>query len=98
MKQPLYAVVVAYAGGDRQVLRGLEIVPGSTLADAISASGLLRDFPEIDLAQNRVGIFGRLVRLDTPLREGDRVEIYRPLTADPKEARRRSVDSKRRAG
>lgn len=97
MKQPLIAVVLAYAGRDHQVLRRLELAPGSTLMEAISISGVLRDFPEIDLARNRVGIFGRLARLDAPLREGDRVEIYRPLTADPKEARRRRADSRRKA-
>ena len=97
MKQPLIRVVVAYAGRDHQVLRRLDVAPGSTLADAISVSGVLRDFAEIDLARNRVGIFGRLARLDAPLCEGDRVEIYRPLTADPKEARRRRAGSRGKA-
>lgn len=62
---------------------------GSTVADAVRASGLLREFREIAFDDNRLGIFGRLVRTSEILRDGDRVEIYRSLAADPKEARRR---------
>jgi hypothetical protein len=54
----------------------------------VQASGILKKFPEIDLAQNKLGIFGKLTKNDTVLRERDRVEIYRPLVADPKEVRR----------
>ena len=60
-----------------------------TVRAAIEASGVLNDFPDIELTRNRVGIFSKLAQLDTPLRDGDRVEIYRPLQVDPKEARRR---------
>ena len=68
---------------------------GTTAAQAITTSGVLLKFPEIDLAQSKLGIFGKLVKPDTVLREHDRVEIYRPLIADPKEVRRqRALDGK----
>ncbi len=82
------AVEVVYAGPERQELVGLQLPPGSTLLQAVLASGFMQKFPEIDLRQNKVGIFGRIGKIDTPLREHDRVEIYRPLIADPKEVRR----------
>ena len=63
--------------------------PGATLMDALRASGMLERHPHIDLARQAVGIWGRIRALDTPLQDGDRVEIYRPLQFDPKEARRR---------
>lgn len=59
------------------------------MCDAIEASGIMQRFPEIDLDRQPVGVFGRHRRLEDPLRDGDRVEIYRPLIADPKEMRRR---------
>ena len=62
---------------------------GATLIDALRASGLLERHPHIDLARQAVGIWGRLCALDAPLSDGDRVEVYRPLQVDPKEARRR---------
>ncbi len=82
-------VEVAYARPDEQVLLTLRVPRGATVGDALEASGLLKRFPEIDLARNKVGIFGRLTSLAHTLREGDRVEVYRPLIADPKEVRRR---------
>lgn len=98
MKTPTLRVEVAYAQPGRPILRTLHLAPGSTIGEAIGACGLLDECPEIDLKRNRVGIFGRLAQLDTPLRNGDRVEIYRPLNADPKEARRRRAGSgKKRA-
>lgn len=81
-------VEVVYALPAVQRLRQLRLPAGSTVREAIARSGLLEEFPEIDLARNKVGVFGKLVRLDAPLRERDRVEIYRPLIADPKEIRR----------
>lgn len=92
-------VEVAYATAERQRLIVLMVAPGTTIAEAIEASGILREFPEIDLSVNRVGVFGQLARLGDPIRAGDRVEIYRPLQADPKEARRtRAVNAGRAAG
>lgn len=80
-------VVYALAGTQRRY--PVVVSPTATVRDAIAASGVLRDFPGIDLATQPVGIFGRVVAMDRPLEAGDRVEIYSPLTADPKDARRR---------
>lgn len=82
-------VEVAYARPQQQVLLRLQLPSGATVADAVQASGLCERFPEIDLARDGVGIFGRRVVLGEVLQPGDRVELYRPLIADPKEARRR---------
>lgn len=81
-------VEVAYARADRQFVIPLEVTAGATLADAVAESGILAQCPEIDLEKNRVGVFGKLAKLDRVLRDGDRVEIYRPLIGDPKEIRR----------
>lgn len=81
-------IEVAYARPDRQEVVGLTMPAGSTLRQAIEASGLLQRYPDIDLAKAKVGIFGKLGKMDTVLRERDRVEIYRPLIADPKEVRK----------
>lgn len=83
-------VTVCYApAGGPPDLRDCELPDGSTVGDALRASGMLDGHPEIDLAQHRVGIFGRLKTLETLLRPEDRVEVYRPLAIDPKLARRR---------
>lgn len=87
-------VEVVYAAPERQRLVSVSVPAGARVAEAIAASGVLQEFPEIDLTSNRVGIFGQLTRLDEVLRDGDRVEIYRPLIADPKEARRRRAAGK----
>ena len=89
-------VEVAYARPDVQVLEPLILPPGATVEAAIRASGLLERFPEIDLARDGAGIFSRPVALDAPLRDGDRVEIYRPLQADPKDLRRQRARRQRR--
>lgn len=81
-------VEVAYARPDEQVILALQVPDGSTIEDAIRRSGVLERFPEIDLATNKVGVFGKVGKLDQELSPGDRVEIYRPLIADPKEARK----------
>jgi putative ubiquitin-RnfH superfamily antitoxin RatB of RatAB toxin-antitoxin module len=70
---------------------------GTTVGEAIKRSGMLEQFPEIDLGLNKVGIFGKLARTDTMLRDRDRVEIYRALIADPKEARRRRAQAAKRS-
>jgi putative ubiquitin-RnfH superfamily antitoxin RatB of RatAB toxin-antitoxin module len=79
-------VVFALTGTQRVI--GVEPAQGATVRDAIAASGLLAEFPGIDLDRAAVGIFGERATLDTCVEEGDRVEIYRPLKADPKTARR----------
>ncbi len=96
MSTPALRVEVVYAGPAGAVRRELLLNAGCTVRDAVRASGLLESWPEIDLARNRVGIFGSLAPPDAPLRDGDRVEIYRPLIADPQEARRRRAGRARR--
>jgi putative ubiquitin-RnfH superfamily antitoxin RatB of RatAB toxin-antitoxin module len=81
-------VEVAYALPDNQSLVSLEVEKGTTLKEAIEASGILDSFEQIDLTKDRVGIFSKFATLDTVLREKDRVEIYRPLIADPKQVRK----------
>ncbi len=82
-------VEVAYAREDEQAIFSVAADQGLTAQEAIRRSGILRRFPEIDLAVNRVGVFGKLAQLDQVLQPGDRVEIYRSLIADPKEARKK---------
>lgn len=74
---------VAYAGEWSFVWRKLDVPEGTTVRDAIDRSGLLVEFPEIDLSTQKVGIYGKVAKLDAVLEEGARVEIYRPITADP---------------
>lgn len=85
-------VEVAYARPDQQVIVPLRLERESTLESAIRQSGLLERFPEIDLSKNKVGIFAKIAKLDTTLRDKDRVEIYRTLIADPKEVRRKRAE------
>ncbi len=84
----LLHVAVAYARPDTQVVVELRVPPVTTVAEAIRRSGLLGRFPEINLEKNAVGVFGELVGLDDAVRNGDRIEIYRSLIADPKAIRR----------
>ncbi len=88
-------VEVAYALPDNQVIIPIKMPLQANIEQAIQASGILAKFPEIDLAVNKVGVFGKLSRLDANLRHLDRVEIYRSLIADPKEVRKqRAADGK----
>jgi putative ubiquitin-RnfH superfamily antitoxin RatB of RatAB toxin-antitoxin module len=88
-------VEVAYALPDQQLIVPIMVENGATAENAIYASGIIKKFPEIDLNINKIGIFGKAIRLDTALRHLDRVEIYRPLIADPKEVRKqRAADGK----
>jgi len=90
-------VEVAYATPAEQVVVAVELPPGATLAQAIDVSGLRQQFPDIDLRYG-VGIFGEGRALTDTVSEGDRVEIYRPLKADPKDQRRRRAKKKDKAG
>jgi putative ubiquitin-RnfH superfamily antitoxin RatB of RatAB toxin-antitoxin module len=83
------SVEVVYALPDRQVVVSVDVEPGTTVREVIERSGILRDCPEIDLQRLRVGTFGRLRALEEAVAPGERIEIYRPLPADPKEMRRR---------
>lgn len=82
-------VEVVYARPGEQALERLTVAADSTVDAVIRQSGVLERFPEIDLAANKVGIFGKTTSLTAGLQDGDRVEIYRPLIADPKEARKK---------
>ena len=87
-------VQVCYATASGAVLRELEVEEGTTIEQAIGMSGLLVEVPAIDLVLQPVGLHGKKRALETVLREHDRIEIYRPLVADPKESRRRRADKK----
>lgn len=91
----MMTVVVAYAKPDKQVEIPLTVAENCTAALAIERSGIRQQFPEIQLGNVAVGINSRKAMLDAPLQSDDRVEIYRPLLIDPKEARRLRVDRKR---
>ena len=81
---------IAYASPKRQVWFDVEIPDGATIQDAINRSGILKQFPEIDMEKNKVGIYSKLSKLDAVLSDGDRVEIYRPITCDPKTVPRKA--------
>lgn len=94
-------VEVAYALPEKQVILPLQVMPGTTLEEAIHLSEILKQFPQINLEESKFGIFGKLAKKDTVLHDGDRVEIYRPLIADPKAVRKqRAAEGKqmRRGG
>ncbi len=85
-------VEVVFALPEQQPILRVQLAEGATVEDAIRASGVLDNFPEIDLSTNKVGIFSKLVKLDETVRDRDRVEIYRPLIADPKAVRRKRAE------
>jgi len=87
-------VVVCYATPTQEFLHELEVEQGTTIGAAIEASGVLAAFPDISLVTQPVGIYAKKKTLDTVLRERDRIEIYRPLVADPKDSRRRRAAKK----
>jgi len=84
-------VEVAYARPDKQLILGLQAAAGITIREAIERSGILREFPEIEVEDAKVGVFSKASKLDDTLQDGDRVEIYRPLIADPKAARKKKA-------
>ena len=88
MSASVIRVEVVFATPQKQELVTVELEEGSRLCDAIDKSGLAQKFDHFEVDPRRVGIFGKKVGLDQVLRDGDRVEIYRPLLADPKEVRR----------
>lgn len=92
-------IEVAYARPDAQVIVPLEVAEHTTIEEAIRLSGVLDKFPEIDLSVQKVGVFGKLSKLSSTLRHNDRIEIYRPLLADPKEVRKnRAAQNKQAKG
>ncbi|MFD2110999.1 RnfH family protein [Thiorhodococcus fuscus] len=87
-------ISVAYVGASEQFQRDLEVRVGTSVEESIEQSGVLARFPEIDLGVNKIGIFGKLAKLNQVPQDGDRIEIYRPLIADPKAARKqRAADT-----
>ncbi|QHC93898.1 RnfH family protein [Pseudomonas sp. R84] len=90
MVEPVIEIEVVYAAVDRQVLRAVSVNEGATVRAAVLASGIGSEFPELNLAECPLGIFGKVVADPDSrvIQAGDRIEIYRPLLADPKEVRR----------
>jgi putative ubiquitin-RnfH superfamily antitoxin RatB of RatAB toxin-antitoxin module len=87
-------VYVVYATPAAEFIHPMRVAPGATVGEAIEGSGVLARFPDINLVTQPVGIYGKKKTLDTVLRERDRIEIYRPLVADPKDSRRRRAAKK----
>lgn len=95
-EQPGHIMIeVAYALPHQQFLQRIEVSAGTTLAQAIVLSGVAGLFPEIDFKNQKAGIYGKIVNMDTILQQNDRIEIYRPLLIDPKEKRRMRSDSRK---
>ena len=90
----LLQVYVCYAHAQQEWSRPMQVKLGTTIGEAIEQSGVLQDFPEINLTTQPVGIYARKKTLDTVLLERDRIEIYRPLVADPKDSRRKRATKK----
>jgi putative ubiquitin-RnfH superfamily antitoxin RatB of RatAB toxin-antitoxin module len=95
MSPNLIAIEVAYATPSRQILLAVQVPMSSNVQQAVHLSGLLTQCPEINLTQHQVGIFGEIVSLTTPVKVGDRIEIYRSLIINPKQARRLRASSKK---
>lgn len=91
-------IEITYAFPDHYYLKSFEVEEGTTVQTAILQSGILQQFTDIDLRENKVGIFSRSVKLTDVLNDGERVEIYRPLLADPKEIRRKRAEQQAQEG
>ncbi len=89
-------IEIIYAGAEQQTIIQYQVVEGCTVEKAILQINLLAQYPEIDLLQHKVGIFGKMVPLNLQVQAGDRVEIYRPLLVDPKQARKQRAKSKKK--
>ena len=98
MAEATAKVEVVFALPEKQTLLNLMVVEGATVEAVILQSGMLERYPEIDLSENAVGIWNRTCKLQDVIRDGDRIEIYRPLIADPKEARRRRAEKAKEEG
>ena len=98
MSSPRIRVEVVYAQAEQQALRRVELDAGATAADALAASGLCNDFPALAPSPEQFGRHGRLIGREALLSDGDRIEILRPLVADPREARRRNATRSARGG
>jgi putative ubiquitin-RnfH superfamily antitoxin RatB of RatAB toxin-antitoxin module len=92
----LITVEVAYALPDEQVIMSLEVAENTSVEQAIKRSGILERYPQINMDTDKVGIFGKICKLDATLSQKDRIEIYRPLIADPKESRRQKAEMEKK--
>lgn len=92
------SIEVAYALPDKQTLLAVDVNVDATIEQAIQASGILTMHPDIDLNENKVGIWSRMAKLKDTVKPGDRIEIYRPLIADPKEVRKRRAEKAKEEG
>lgn len=97
MSEKMISVEVVYALPKQQAVKTLKVAEGTTLIQAVEQSGLLAQFPEIDPARAKMGIYGKAAKPDAVLRDLDRVEIYRPLVANPKEVRKKNAAEKEAA-
>ncbi|WAW09305.1 RnfH family protein [Oxalobacter vibrioformis] len=88
----LFPVQVSYAGPDTSIILTVNVKPGTTIRDAFELSGIRKIAKNIRLVEGRAGIFGEIRPLDTPVKENDRIEIYRPLVASPKETRKKRIE------
>lgn len=92
----LITVEVAYALPDEQVILSLEVPDNTTVEQAVKRSGILERYPQINIEKDKVGIFGKICKMDATLSNKDRIEIYRPLIADPKESRRQKAEMEKK--
>lgn len=90
--QNMLKISVAYTHPLNKRWLKLQVAEDCTVLDAIKQSGILEQCPEIDLETQKVGVYGRFIKLDAGLKDGDRIEIYRPITADPKKVKRRDEE------
>jgi putative ubiquitin-RnfH superfamily antitoxin RatB of RatAB toxin-antitoxin module len=98
MSSKLINIEVAYALPTKQAIVDVALKEGTTVQQAIEASNILEQFPDIDLKATKVGVWSRVVKLNDTLIDGDRIEIYRPLIADPKEIRKRRAEKAKEEG
>lgn len=94
----MITIEVAFALPKKQTIIEVAVAENTTVQEAIESSGILTEYPEIDLKKNKAGIWGRVVKMRDTLRDGDRIEIYRPLIADPKEIRKRRAEKAKEEG
>jgi hypothetical protein len=90
-------VEIVYAEPQRSVVKSFSLLPGALIADALRLAAADQDFLDIDLSGSAVGIFGKVAHRDQPLKDGDRIEIYRPLAEEPKLARRKRASKSGRS-
>lgn len=86
-------ISIAYALPGRQIVQSFEMPEGATIRFAVESSGILEQLPKLDLDTQKIGVFGKIRPVDSVLKAGDRIEIYRPATADPKKVKRRKADA-----